>query len=218
MLVWDEPNKQLCKLPVDKSDEHEDTITCCDTLLSNGMLVTGDYDGLVKIWNSKKQLIREIKFVEPINSVAFLNPQGDIIVGHSGNLSKLEYKTYKDEAEPAQLEDEKDEKLAVQRYSGPNVEPREFEGFMSTKEPVPLDGFLQMIQRSEQALPMPAGGATKCCPPLAHKSTPAVQKEEKQEKKQPQGVPNNNKAPAAKSPPKKPTIAVLQTPQVAVSK
>ena len=74
MLVWDEENKQLCKLPVDKSDEHEDTITCCDTHLTNGMLVTGDYDGLVKIWNSKKQLIREIKFVEPINSVAFLNP------------------------------------------------------------------------------------------------------------------------------------------------
>ena len=42
------------------------------------------------------QLIREIKFVGKINSVAFLNEQGDIIVGHAGNLSKLEYSKYKD--------------------------------------------------------------------------------------------------------------------------
>ena len=96
LLLWDDEKCNLCKMITDKTDEHEDRITCIDTLLCQGMIVTGDKDGLVKIWNSKKQLIREIKFVGKINSVAFLNEQGDIIVGHAGNLSKLEYSKYRD--------------------------------------------------------------------------------------------------------------------------
>lgn len=90
ILVWDDEEKQLMKLKVDKSDEHEDQMTCCDTLPGLGLFVTGDKTGLVKIWNCKKQLIREVKFVEPVNSVAFLNPEADVLVGHSGNISKLE--------------------------------------------------------------------------------------------------------------------------------
>jgi WD40 repeat protein len=65
------------------------------------MIVTGDKDGLVKIWNSKKQLVREIKFVGKINSVAFLNQQGDLIVGHAGNLSRLDFNKYKDKKDPS---------------------------------------------------------------------------------------------------------------------
>lgn len=48
----------------------------------------------MKIWDCRKRLIREIKFVEPVNSVSFLNPEADIIVGHSGNLSRLDAKDY----------------------------------------------------------------------------------------------------------------------------
>lgn len=54
LLVWNDENKELCKLSIDKTDEHEDHVNCCDTLMSKGMIVTGDKDGLVKIWNSKK--------------------------------------------------------------------------------------------------------------------------------------------------------------------
>ena len=54
ILVWDQKNEYITKLKVDKSDEHEDEITCCDTLPSMGLIVTGDKDGLVKIWNCKK--------------------------------------------------------------------------------------------------------------------------------------------------------------------
>jgi WD40 repeat protein len=82
--------------PEHRSDEHEDAISCCDSLPSLGRFVTGDVDGLVKIWNSKKQLIREIKFVEAVNSATFLNEQGDILVGHSGNLSRLDSENYMD--------------------------------------------------------------------------------------------------------------------------
>jgi WD40 repeat protein len=54
LLVWDAQSKELCKLSVEKTDEHEDVITSIDTLVDKGMIVTGDRDGLVKIWNSKK--------------------------------------------------------------------------------------------------------------------------------------------------------------------
>ena len=56
--------------------------------------MTGDKSGLVKIWNCKKQLVREIKFVEEISSVCFLGADRDLIVGHSGNLSRLNYIDY----------------------------------------------------------------------------------------------------------------------------
>jgi len=72
--------------------------------------VSGDQEGLVKIWNCRKQLIREIKFVEPVNSVAFLNPQADIIVGHSGNLSRLDAKDYMEKRMYEQM------KLAAELY------------------------------------------------------------------------------------------------------
>jgi len=34
--------------------------------------------------------------VEPVNSVIFLNEEGDIIVGHSGNLNRLNASEYMD--------------------------------------------------------------------------------------------------------------------------
>ena len=104
-----------------------------DTLLVHGMIVTGDKDGLVKIWNSKKQLIREIKFVGEINSVAFLNDKGDIIIGHAGNLSRLNYAKYKDKADksPLEIESTKSEKEKMQekirKYSGPIIKDKDFQ-------------------------------------------------------------------------------------------
>ena len=53
------------------------------------LFVSGDIDGLVKIWNCKKELIREVKFVDPISSVSFLNSKGEVVVGHSGSISLL---------------------------------------------------------------------------------------------------------------------------------
>jgi WD40 repeat protein len=96
LLLWDNEKKQLMELAVDKQDEHEDLITCADTLPELGLFVTGDREGLVKIWNSLKELVREIKFVEPVFSVVFLNKEADIIVSHQGNISKLLARDYMD--------------------------------------------------------------------------------------------------------------------------
>jgi hypothetical protein len=42
-------------------------------------------------------MVREIKFPEPITAVCFINPLGDILVGHVGKVSSvlaLDYKPY----------------------------------------------------------------------------------------------------------------------------
>ena len=44
-------------------------------------------DGLVKIWDQKKQLLRELQFPEAINYAIFLNSKGDILVSHLNNVT-----------------------------------------------------------------------------------------------------------------------------------
>lgn len=57
--------------------------------------MTGGKDGLVKVWNIKKELVREIKFPEPITSVCFLNSSADLLIGHIGKVSSVLAKDYK---------------------------------------------------------------------------------------------------------------------------
>lgn len=95
MFHWEEQPKELYRLSTDKIDEHEDELNTVDMLVSRGLFVTGGRDGLIKVWNIKKQLIREIKFPEPITSVAFLNSEADILVGHIGKVSSVVAADYK---------------------------------------------------------------------------------------------------------------------------
>jgi hypothetical protein len=60
-----------------------------DVVQSSGLLLTCCREGLIKVWNEKKELLREIKFNEPVVSAMFLNSQGDIVVGHEGQLSVI---------------------------------------------------------------------------------------------------------------------------------
>lgn len=82
--------------------------------------------------------------------MAFINTQGDIIVGHSRNLSKVAFNTYRDKEEPVVVdENDQDNRLEVSRYSGPIVNKEEFDFFLEIKKPIPADGFLKMINRPE---------------------------------------------------------------------
>lgn len=74
--------------------EHEKQITDLDCHFEKNLLISGSIDGLVKIWNIKKDLIREIKFPEEVYTVSFLNREGDIIVGHKGKVSTVSCKDY----------------------------------------------------------------------------------------------------------------------------
>ena len=49
--------------------------------------------GFVKIWNQKKELIREISFGEPISSVQFLNQEGDILIAHGNKVSFISHQS-----------------------------------------------------------------------------------------------------------------------------
>ena len=75
--------------------EHDKPITDLDCLIEKNLVISGSEDGYVKVWNVKKELIREIKFPEPVYSVSFLNNEGDIIVGHLGKVSTVSHHDYK---------------------------------------------------------------------------------------------------------------------------
>ena len=109
MFHWEEKNKELYRLICDKVDEHEDELQSIDMLVSKGLYVTGAKDGLIKVWNCKKELVREIKFPEPITAVCFLNANADILVGHVGKVSSVmasDYKPFevKERSQPSELE------------------------------------------------------------------------------------------------------------------
>lgn len=78
----------------DKMNEHDDELEYIDVLYDQGIFMTSSRDGLVKIWNLKKELLREIKFNEPIFAACFLNSNADIAIGHSGQISVIFAKDY----------------------------------------------------------------------------------------------------------------------------
>ncbi len=74
--------------------EHDEEVSSIDLHCRLQLIVSGDVSGIIKIWNFRRQLIREIKFMEPISAVCFLNYEGDLIVGHKGKLSRIEAAHY----------------------------------------------------------------------------------------------------------------------------
>ena len=75
----------LHNVTFDRSQEHEDKIVAVDVHRGSGLFVTADSYNLIKIWNGKKDLIREIKFTdEDISSVVFMNQDADLLIGHGG--------------------------------------------------------------------------------------------------------------------------------------
>ena len=63
-------------------NEHEEEIENVDVHWDRGLILTASRDGFVKIWNPRKDLIRQIKFNEEIIQALFLNNLGDVIVAH----------------------------------------------------------------------------------------------------------------------------------------
>jgi hypothetical protein len=50
---------------------------------------SGGLDCMVRIFNLKKDLIKEVKFPQPVSCVSFMNKRGDILVGHVTNVSVI---------------------------------------------------------------------------------------------------------------------------------
>jgi hypothetical protein len=65
------------------------------------LIVSSCEGGLVKIWTTNnikslgdKQMIREITFPDKVDSVCFMNENGDIMVAHDKRISVIKFQTY----------------------------------------------------------------------------------------------------------------------------
>lgn len=89
LLKYSPEENDLIYLKTDTLLEHEQSVSDIAFYPNKNLFITSSADGYVKIWNIKKELLREIKFPEPVYSVSFLNEHGDILVGHHGKVSMV---------------------------------------------------------------------------------------------------------------------------------
>ena len=82
LFKFDEDVLDLVYINTEQSFEHEKKVQDFDILESRGLFISGSLDCYAKIWNVRRELIREIKFPEPVFCVSFLNEDGDILIGH----------------------------------------------------------------------------------------------------------------------------------------
>ena len=79
----------------EKMNEHEEEIENVDVHWDQGLVLTASRDGYVKIWNTRKDLVRQIRFNEEIKQALFLNNLADVIVAHgSGQISVIHASDY----------------------------------------------------------------------------------------------------------------------------
>lgn len=64
-------DKELFVLPTNKENEHDDPIISIDVSEHQNLQVSVDKEGLIKVWNEVRDLVREIKFNDEVASVAF---------------------------------------------------------------------------------------------------------------------------------------------------
>ena len=94
LFKFDDDTQDLFHVKTESQHEHEKEVTDFDCFPEKNIIISGSIDGYVKVWNFKKELIREIKFPEPVYSVSFLNEAGDILVGHLGKVSTVSCRDY----------------------------------------------------------------------------------------------------------------------------
>jgi len=87
-------NAHLYLVENEKQKEHDSTVTGVDSSKYVRLIVTSDSGGSIKLWSLEKRFMREIVFPHPIDSVCFLNQQGDILVSHVQRISKIRYDAY----------------------------------------------------------------------------------------------------------------------------
>jgi WD40 repeat protein len=95
MFKFDQQKEDLCYIKCEPGFDHEKEVTCLEAFPEKNLFLSGGMDGFVKVWNVKKELIREIKFPEPVTSISFLNEHSDLIIGHLGKVSTVSHKDYK---------------------------------------------------------------------------------------------------------------------------
>ena len=84
----------LYQLTFEKTHEHEQDVTSCDYNSLLKIIATCDELGYIWIWNFNKKFLREIRLPDHIDSICFINPEGDLLVSHSKRISLIKYEKY----------------------------------------------------------------------------------------------------------------------------
>jgi WD40 repeat protein len=79
--------EELLFLTTHSSDCHQVGLSSLDYHPHLEIYCSGGLDRMVRVFNLKKELIKEVKFPQPVSCVSFMNKRGDILVGHDRNVS-----------------------------------------------------------------------------------------------------------------------------------
>lgn len=75
-------NNKLYIIKDDKLRDHSNDLTGIDFNRKLGIIVSSCKGGVIKIWTYFKTFISEIQFPNKVDSVCFLNENGDILIAH----------------------------------------------------------------------------------------------------------------------------------------
>jgi len=92
LLHWDEPNLHVVQFL--KEFDHEKKINSSDAIRSKKLMMTCSDDGSLKIWNYRRQLIRQVRFPYKLPYACFMNFKGDILVCYQNIVSVIPFNTY----------------------------------------------------------------------------------------------------------------------------
>eukprot|EP00347_Sterkiella_histriomuscorum_P023301 403335171 len=121
IFKWDVNQRELNFFKTEKSEDHDQKLLCIDTLHSHSYFLTVAQDKIVKVWNIKKDLIREIKFTDQITQAVFANQSADIIVAHKGKMSIIYAKEYQPFENQQEIMNEHDDFLKIKVVATDNL-------------------------------------------------------------------------------------------------
>ncbi|XP_071943717.1 uncharacterized protein [Antedon mediterranea] len=77
-----------------KDNDHTKEITALCSCHRLGIFATTSDDGLVKIWDTQNNLVRELTFDITLRGVCFANDRGDLLVGFQNHISFVSITSY----------------------------------------------------------------------------------------------------------------------------
>eukprot|EP00826_Nyctotherus_ovalis_P037119 TRINITY_DN3366_c0_g2_i2.p1 TRINITY_DN3366_c0_g2~~TRINITY_DN3366_c0_g2_i2.p1 ORF type:complete len:317 (+),score=87.54 TRINITY_DN3366_c0_g2_i2:68-1018(+) len=92
LLQWNEPNLYVVQFL--KELDHEKCINSSDSIPSKRLTLTCSDDGALKVWDYKRQLIRQVRFPYKLPYAAFMNFGGDVLTCYQNIVSVIPFATY----------------------------------------------------------------------------------------------------------------------------
>ncbi|ORY27611.1 WD40 repeat-like protein [Rhizoclosmatium globosum] len=77
-----------------RSDDHSESISSICCIKKLGLFLTSSHDATIKVWDLQNNLVREIQFHDPIESICIANPKGDILIDIENRIDIINYALY----------------------------------------------------------------------------------------------------------------------------